>query len=150
MDNYIDVDILSVTEDYIEKAIEFNESNKKEIEEIKNIFLKSLDENEKIEFIEIINDSDYIKNENEKDIQIIDNYNFENTIKECITISMINSNNNEDADLYKIILFIPTNNINIKEKITEYIKNNNKKLLKYIIYGSLDKYKIVNNIEEEI
>lgn len=149
MDNYMDIDILSVTENYIEKAIEFNESNKKEIEEIKKVFLKNLDEIEKNKFIEIINDSDYIKNENEKNIQIIDNYNFENTIKECITISMINSNN-EDSDLYKIILFIPTNNINIKEKINEYIKNNNKKLLKYIIYGSLDKYKIVNNIEEEI
>lgn len=148
MYNYIDRSIFSITQDYIKKAIEFNESNKKEIEEIKNIFLKNLDEHEKNIFLEIINNNDYIEKENGKDIQIIDDYNSENTIKEYITISMINSNKNEEPDLYNIILFIPTNNKDIKDKINEYIKNNNKELIKYIIYGSLDNYKFVNNIIE--
>lgn len=141
MNNDMNVDILSVTEDYIEKAMEFEDKNKKEIEEIKNIFLKNLDKYEKNKFIDIIN---YGKIE-EDNIQIINDYKIETTIKEYVTISMIRD---EKYKTYDIILFIPINNDNIKKAINKYVNENNKDLNKNIIYGSIDLYKIENNIDE--
>lgn len=143
MYNYRNIDIYPVSEQYIEKAIDFNEINKKEIEDIKNIFLDNLNEFEKKIFINIINAKTI--NEKIKDIQIIDDYNPEKTIKEYVSISMINSKN---EDLYDIILFIPTDDDNVKTKINEYINKNNNELINNIIYGSISLYKNPKEIEE--
>jgi hypothetical protein len=144
MDNYRNIDIYPVSEQYIEKAIDFNEINKKEIEDIKNIFLDNLNEFEKNKFINIIN-AKTINEKIKKDIQIIDDYNPEKSIKEYISISMINSKN---EDLYDIILFIPTDDDNVKTKINEYINKNNNELINNIIYGSISLYKKAKEIEE--
>lgn len=144
MDNYINIDIYPISEQYIEKAIDFNEINKKEIEDIKNIFLNNLNEFEKKNIINIIN-SKTINEKIKEDIQIIDDYNPEKTIKEYISISMINSKN---EDLYDIILFIPTEDDNVKTKINEYMNKNNNKLINNIIYGSISLYKNSEYIEE--
>lgn len=145
MDNNLNVKIFPINEDYIEQAMSFNEINKKEIEEIKNIFLKNLDKYEKNKFIEIINHDDSYEKREGDDIQIIDNYIIEDTIKEYITISMIESKTQGN---YDIILFIPTDNDNIRSKINEYIENNNKELINNIIYGSIELYKNPDNIED--
>ena len=148
MDNYINIDIYPVSEEYIEKAIEFNEINKKEIENIKNIFLDNLNEYEKKKIMNIINAKTINEKIKKEDIQIIDDYNPENTIKEYISISMINSKNNKNDDLYDIILFIPTADDNVKSKINEYINENNNELINDIIYGSISLYKNPKDIEE--
>lgn len=147
MDNYINIDIYPVSEEYIEKAIEFNEINKKEIENIKNIFLDNLNEYEKKKIMNIINAKTINEKIKKEDIQIIDDYNPENTIKEYISISMINSKNNKNDD-YDIILFIPTADDNVKSKINEYINENNNELINDIIYGSISLYKNPKDIEE--
>lgn len=148
MDNYINIDIYPVSEEYIERAIEFNEINKKEIEDIKNIFLDNLNEYEKKKIMNIINAKTINEKIKKEDIQIIDDYNPENTIKEYISISMINSKNNKNDDLYDIILFIPTADDNVKSKINEYINENNNELINDIIYGSISLYKNPKDIEE--
>lgn len=150
MDNYIGIEILPIKEEYMEKAIEFDNKNKKEIEEIKNIFLENLNEYEKNRFLDIINENEMCNIAQNNEVQIIEKYNEIDTIKEYITISMINSINNKNYNLYDIILFIPTNSDIIKTKINEYIYKNNKELIKNIIYGSLDLYKFVSNIDEEM
>lgn len=147
MDNYINIDIYPISEEYIEKAIEFNEINKKEIENIKNIFLDNLNEYEKKKIMNIINAKTINEKIKKEDIQIIDDYNPENTIKEYISISMINSKNNKNDD-YDIILFIPTADDNVKSKINEYINENNNELINDIIYGSISLYKNPKDIEE--
>jgi hypothetical protein len=145
MYNNITYDILPVSKDYIENAIDFDKVNKKEIEEIKNIFLKNLDKHNKNKFINLINYDNYESEKNE-DIQILSDYKIENTIKEYVTISMIKSEKNNK---HNIILFIPTNDDNIKTKINEYLNKKNKELIKNIIYGDIDLYKNPNNIDEE-
>lgn len=151
MDNYINTDIYPVSKEYIERAIEFNEINKKRIEDIKNIFLENLNEYEKKKIMNIINAKTIDEKNKKKDIQIIDNYNPENTIKEYISISMIKTKNNRssrNSDLYDIILFIPTVDDKVKSKIDEYINENNNELINDIIYGSISLYKNPKNIEE--
>lgn len=145
MDNYINIDIYPISEEYIERAIEFNEINKKEIEDIKNIFLDNLNEYEKKKIMNIINAKTINEKIKKEDIQIIDDYNPENIIKEYISISMINSKND---DLYDIILFIPTADDNLKSKINEYINENNNELINDIIYGSISLYKNPKDIQE--
>lgn len=142
--------IFPVSEEFFEKAIEFNQNNKKQIEEIKNIFLENLNEYEKNNLKKIINNNNYNKNENNEDIQIIDDYNIENTIKEYISISMIRTKNNRSSDLYDIILFIPTDDDNVKSKINEYVNKNNKEFINDIIYGTINIYRIPSDIEEII
>lgn len=148
MYNYIDkMKIFSVnTDDDHEKAIKFNEKYKKEIGDIEKIFQENLNKYEYNKFLDIINDDDV--NTEDNDVEIIDNYKPENTIKEYISISMIKSKNNQNSNLYDIILFIPTEDNEIKNKINEYVNINNKELLKNIIYGSHDLYEFVNNMDE--
>lgn len=150
MYNYIDkMEIFSVTtDDDYEKAMKFNEKYKKEIGDIEKIFQENLNKYEYNKFLDIINDDDI--NTEDNDVEIIDNYKPENTIKEYISISMIKSKNNQNSNLYDIILFIPTEDNETKNKINEYVNINNKELLKNIIYGSHGLYEFVNNMDEEI
>lgn len=143
------IEIFPVSEDYIKEAIEFNNVYNKLIEEIKNIFYNNLDCSEKKCFLNIINENDYYDDEykdedRDDDIQTIDNINEENIIKEYVSISMIKLKNEEK--LYNVVLFIPTENDDIKKKIIEYIENNKfEGILQNIVFGKLNFY----NIEEQ-
>lgn len=137
---------LSIDE-HEEELLKFNKKYSDLIEEVKNIFYINLNDNEKYMFIDIIDDNNYYEEENEKqyeeeNIEIIDNISkeeiVEELIKEYISISMIKTNNNS-----KIILFIPTENVEIKKKVIDHIKKRHKEeILPNIIFGDLDFYNI--------
>lgn len=129
---------LSIDE-HEEELLKFNKKYSDLIEEVKNIFYINLNDNEKYMFIDIIDDNNYYEEEN---IEIIDNISkeeiVEELIKEYISISMIKTNNNS-----KIILFIPTENVEIKKKVIDHIKKRHKEeILPNIIFGDLDFYNI--------
>lgn len=142
------INIFPVSEDYIEDAIEFNNVYNKLIEEIKNIFYNNLDCSEKKCFLNIINENDYYDDDDrDVDIQTIDNINKEDIIKEYVSISMIKSKNKEK--LYNVVLFIPTENDNLKKKIIEYIVNNKfEGILQNIVFGKLNFYSIEEQDDE--
>lgn len=142
------INIFPVSEDYIEDAIEFNNVYNKLIEEIKNIFYNNLDCSEKKCFLNIINENDYYDDDDrDVDIQTIDNINEEDIIKEYVSISMIKSKNKEK--LYNVVLFIPTENDNLKKKIIEYIVNNKfEGILQNIVFGKLNFYSIEEQDDE--
>lgn len=142
------INIFPVSEDYIEDAIEFNNVYNKLIEEIKNIFYNNLECSEKKCFLNIINENDYYDDDDrDVDIQTIDNINEEDIIKEYVSISMIKSKNKEK--LYNVVLFIPTENDNLKKKIIEYIVNNKfEGILQNIVFGKLNFYSIEEQDDE--
>lgn len=145
------IKILPITKDYLECAINFDEKYKNIIEEIKNIYYNNLDDDEKNIFLDIINKNDYDENDDDQeDIQTINDISEEEVlkefIKEYISISMIESN--EVNKKHKVILFIPTENNNIKEKVIKYIeRNNSTELLSYILFGSLEYYNTEDDTE---
>lgn len=129
--------VFPINEEYIEEALKFNERNEKIIKEIKDIFYVSLEEDEKNVFLNIIN-----KDKNDNINENIKN----NIIKKYVSISMIKSEKNNSHD---IILFIPTENENIKKRIEEHIiKNNCNELLSKILYGS--PYSYSNHENEDL
>lgn len=143
-----DINVFPVTEDYFEHAIKFGSKYNNVIEEIKNIYYDELNDKERVSFLNI-NENDYDdEDHDEEDIQIINNIskgeNLKEFVKDYVSISMIESNENNKK--YKIVLFIPTENDNTKEKVIKYIEESqSKEILANIIFGSLDYYNIENN-----
>lgn len=152
--NNKNIKVYPVTENYFDYAIKFDSKYNNIIEEIKNIYYDNLNNKEKNLFLNIIENAyDDENDEYQEDVQIINNIskdeNLKEFIKEYISISMIKNNENVednfDDEKFKIILFIPTEIDNIKEKIIKYIEESkSKNILDNILFGSLDYY----NIEE--
>lgn len=118
--------------------IEYNKLNEI-IEDIKNIFYKNLEENEKNIFIDI--DNEFINELNNKEFSDEEDFNVElihdkeKSIKERILISMIKSRNKNNS--YEIVLFVPSENDNVKYNIEKYINNKGfKDMSSKIIYGN--------------
>lgn len=139
---------MKIFEQKIEDIFNINyEILNKIIEKIKELFFNNLDYYEKnkiLEFTEIKSNDDEEINE---DVQIIENYNSENIIKEYVSISMVKVTNCEydiilNDDNFNIIIFVPTENEKIKEKIKEYISTTYSILLNRIIYGTIELYNI--------
>jgi vacuolar-type H+-ATPase subunit F/Vma7 len=141
--------VFPVAEDFFESAMDFDLKYKSVIEKIKEIYYNNLDNNEKEMFLEINKNSNDESEEEEENIITFDNISEEEVlkefIKEYISISMIKYNDNNE---YKIVLFIPTENNNIKEQITKYIETTEfKDLLSNIVFGPLDCYNVEENYD---
>ncbi|CEG85042.1 hypothetical protein RMATCC62417_18775 [Rhizopus microsporus] len=141
--------VFPVAEDFFESAMDFDLKYNSVIEKIKEIYYNNLDNNEKEMFLEINKNSNDESEEEEENIITFDNISEEEVlkefIKEYISISMIKYNDNNE---YKIVLFIPTENNNIKEQITKYIETTEfKDLLSNIVFGPLDCYNVEENYD---
>jgi vacuolar-type H+-ATPase subunit F/Vma7 len=142
--------VFPVTEDYLEHAINFDSKYNDVIENIKDIYYTNLDNKEKEIFLEIINKNNEDEESNEENVITCNDISkdeiLKEFIKEYISISMIKCSNDDNE--YKIILFIPTENNNIKEQITKYIETTEcKDLLTNILFGSLDYYNVEENYD---
>lgn len=139
--------VFPVSEDYINIAKKFDSEYNNEIEEIKNIFYLNLDNYEKEVFLDILNGSNHEDDSEEEDVQLVDISKeevLEENIKEYVSISMIKTN--DDSNMYNIVLFVPSENENIKKNILEYLNNINKKdMIQMIVFGTLDYYNIDEN-----
>lgn len=139
--------VFPVSEDFFESAMDFDLKYKSVIEKIKDIYYNNLDSEEKEIFLEIINKNNEGSDEEQENVITCNDISkdeiLKEFIKEYISISMVKYN---DKNEYKIVLFIPTENNNIKEQIKKYIETTEfKDLLSNIVFGSLDCY----NVEDD-
>lgn len=137
--------VFPVKEDYLEQAINFDLKYNDIIENIKDIYYINLDNKEKEIFLEIINKNNEDEESDEENVITFNDISKDEVlkefIKEYVSISMIKCSNDDNE--YKIILFIPTENNSIREKITKYIETTEcKDFLTNILFGSLDCYNI--------
>lgn len=139
--------VFPVSEDFFESAMDFDLKYRSVIEKIKDIYYNNLDSEEKEIFLEIINKNNEGSDEEQENVIICNDISkdeiLKEFIKEYISISMIKYNDNNG---YKIVLFIPTENNNIKEQINKYIETTEfKDLLSNIVFGPLDCYNVEEN-----